>query len=239
MSTLKVLKKKLDYNLISEANHDKKLVTFLNPYSYLFFKENINLFSKFDIIYIDGVLLVYLLKTIAPKTFRCSFDMTSLAPHVFKNSINHNKNIYFIGAKEIEISNFVLNIKSKYPNLNILGYRNGYFESREEFNETAKYISDLNPDIVIVGMGTPQQEKFLLKLRHFAWNGTGYTCGGFFHQTSQKIDYYPIIFDKLNLRWLYRIIDEPKLFKRYFFYYPKSILIYIFDLSKYLMSNKT
>ena len=36
------------------------------------------------------------------------------------------------------------------------------------------------------------QENFLLKVKNAGYQGVGFTCGGFIHQTSKnEIDYYP------------------------------------------------
>lgn len=40
-------------------------------------------------------------------------------------------------------------------------------------------INELNPDLVVVGMGAPLQEKFLVDLVGLGWRGRGYTCGVF------------------------------------------------------------
>ena len=94
-------------------------------------------------------------------------------------------------------------------------------------------IKNLNPDIVICGMGTPLQEHFLADLQKLGWGGIGYTCGGFLHQTARDIQYYPEWIDKYNIRWIYRIYDEPKLFKRYFWEYPKFFVYFIYDFYQY------
>lgn len=79
-------------------------------------------------------------------------------------------------------------------------------------------------------MGTPAQDIFLKELNEIGWDGIAFTCGGFIHQVaSGKLNYYPEIINKLNLRWLYRIYDEPKLFKRFFCYYPLSMLLFLYD----------
>ena len=116
--------------------------------------------------------------------------------------------------------------------LNVLRYRDGYFSDKEREDELDLLIKD-NPDIVIVGMGTPLQEFFLRDLRELGWQGTGFTCGGYLHQSSNGIDYYPKLIDKLNLRWLYRIYDEPKLFKRYTVDYSKFIFLFAYDVFGY------
>ena len=98
-------------------------------------------------------------------------------------------------------------------------------------------ILALKPSIVVVGMGTPRQEQFLVDLKEAGYNGTGYTCGGFFHQTAGKMDYYPNWADKFHLRWLYRIIDEPKLFKRYTVDYSWFLVVFLYDVIKYRISK--
>ena len=82
-------------------------------------------------------------------------------------------------------------------------------------------------------MGTPFQEQFLVDLKNLGWIGAGYTCGGFIHQTAANIKYYPEFFNTYNLRWLYRMIDEPKLIKRYLILYPKSTFLFFFDFIIY------
>jgi exopolysaccharide biosynthesis WecB/TagA/CpsF family protein len=217
---------------------DKNLITFLNPYSYILARQNKELFENFNI-KIDGILLVKILNLFGFKNVcRESFDMTSLAPIVFENAIKEKKSLYIIGTKPQIIDEAIKNIKNLYPELNIIGYRDGYFNNDEDRDKTLRKIKELNPDIVICGMGTPLQEKFLVDLKNMGWKGIGYTCGGFLHQTATNINYYPKWIDKLNLRWLYRIYDEPKLFKRYFFEYPKFIFWFIFDYIKYVRSAK-
>jgi N-acetylglucosaminyldiphosphoundecaprenol N-acetyl-beta-D-mannosaminyltransferase len=217
--------------LISKTDN-KKLITFLNPYSYLLARNHKELFEKFDI-KIDGMLLVKVLKLFGFKDIkRESFDMTSLAPLVFEDAIKNNESIYFIGTKPKVIDKAIENIKASYPKLTIVGSRDGYIKNEERYN-LFEEIKALSPDIVVCGMGTPLQEQFLLDLQNSGWNGIGYTCGGFLHQTAGAIQYYPKWIDKYNLRWVYRIYDEPVLFKRYFGEYPKFFFYFLIDYVRY------
>jgi len=229
-NSIDVLKKKINYKNIDILHKKNKIITFLNPYSYLFFRKNTKLFQNFNLILIDGISLVILCKIITSKIIRYSFDMTSIAPIVFNYCISNKKSIYFIGSREKTINNFIGVIKDGFPDLEIIGFRNGYFENEFERENTIKQISQVNPDVIIVGMGTPYQEEFLIDLKKVGWQGTGYTCGGFIHQTAQGLIYYPYLINKFNLRWLYRIYKEPKLLKRYLFYYPLSFLLFLYDV---------
>lgn len=199
---------------------NKGLTSFINPYSLLVLKDHPELADGIDYWYADGISLVNVInKNLNKEIERYSFDDTSLAPIVFDFARTNSLRIAVIGTKEEFIHDAVANIKNKY-NVDIAYHRNGYFSSETDRNTCFKEIKNNNIDIVICGMGTPHQEKFLIDLIKADWNGYGFTCGGYLHQMAKKEDYYPEFFNKHNIRWVYRIIDEPKLIRRYCIDYP-------------------
>jgi N-acetylglucosaminyldiphosphoundecaprenol N-acetyl-beta-D-mannosaminyltransferase len=198
----------------------KGIASFVNPYSMLILANNEPVAESIDYWYVDGISLVKAIEKYEQKNIgRFSFDDTSIAPLVFDFAKNNNKTVAIIGTKELIIQKAVMAIEKKFA-ISILYYRNGYFKNDFELQDCIDTISNKNIDIVICGMGTPYQEDFLIKLKKTRWDGYGFTCGGYLHQIATKENYYPVIFDKLNIRWMYRIIDEPKLLKRYFYCYP-------------------
>ncbi|MEC7527357.1 MAG: glycosyltransferase, partial [Bacteroidota bacterium] len=60
---------------------------------------------------------------------------------------------------------------------------------------------------------------------------------GFLHQSFQNTDYYPNWVNKLNVRWLYRIYNEPKLIKRYTIDYSWFLVVFMYDWIKYTISK--
>lgn len=194
-----------------------KVYTYLNPVSYLTALDNKELFSQMDGIFADGGLLVKAIKLMYGKQVtRRSFDMTSMAPELFAYVAEHVKTVYIVASKQEQVEKAAEIFRERYPNVKFAGYRNGYFASEEEMNQEAGHITELNPDFLIVGMGALMQEKFLLKVKAAGYQGIGFTCGGFIHQTSKnEIDYYPAWVDKTNLRFVYRMWKEPHTRKRY------------------------
>ena len=194
-----------------------KAYTYLNPVSYLTALDNKELFSQLDGIFADGGLLVKAIKMVYGKQVtRRSFDMTSMAPELFAYVAKHGKTIYIVASKQEQVEKAVEIFRERYPKVKFAGYRNGYFASESEMDVEAKYIAKLNPDFLIVGMGALIQEKFLLKVKNAGYQGVGFTCGGFIHQTSKnEIDYYPAWVDRTNLRFVYRMWKEPHTRKRY------------------------
>lgn len=194
-----------------------KIYSFLNPVSYLEALKNKNLFLSLDGLFADGSILVLFVRLFYFRVItRRSFDMTSLAAETFNYAVNNNKSVYFIGSRQEQVESAVQIFKSSYPQLNVVGYRNGYLKSEEEQIAEAKHICELNPDFLIVGLGIVRQEKFLLLVKDMGFRGVGFSCGGFLHQTAEnKINYYPKWIDKLNVRFLYRMIVEKHTRKRY------------------------
>ncbi len=195
----------------------KRIYTFLNPVSYLEAIKHRELFDAFDGIFADGSILVAAIQCLYGKTVtRRSFDMTSLAPIVFKFAEEKGKSIYIIASKTEEINKAVKIFEQKWPLLKIVGFRNGYFSSEEEMDKVIEQIRELKPDFLIVGMGIVMQETFLVKVKKANVDCIGFTCGGFVHQTAyNEIQYYPKWIDWMNLRFLYRMYKEKHTRKRY------------------------
>ena len=195
----------------------KGIYTFLNPVSYLEALKNKNLFSAFDGIYADGGLLVKAIKISYGVTVkRRSFDMTSLAPIVFSYAAKTGKSVAIVATKQEMVEKAVSNLEMSFQGLKICYYRNGYFKDEQEIDDEAQKIVSLQSGILIVGMGIIKQEQFLLKVRDAGYQGIGFTCGGFIHQTAlDKAEYYPDWVDKYGLRFLYRMYKEPHTRKRY------------------------
>lgn len=212
-------------------NKKNCLVTAINPYSIVELeKSKINI-SYFDYIFIDGFTLCKLFSLFEKnKIKRISMDFSSLLKPIFEISHSKNLKIAIIGASQNEVESAKQNILQVFPNLKLILANSGYFESLLDKIKCQKQIIETQIDIVICGMGSIKQELFLIELKKLGFNGLGLTCGGFIKQTAKKLHYYPLILNKLNLRWLYRIIDEPYLLKRYIINYNINFIYICWDL---------
>ena len=224
------MKKKPEEQIELKIFHhfDEKLLSGSNVFSFLNLysiqetwkepnRKNLNYFC-------DGGALAFLIKCLTRKKIcRVSFDFTSIAEVIFDHCACNNKSIYFLGAKQQEIHKFVGRIAGRFPNLNIVGYSDGYFQDMAE--SIATVISN-EPDIVVVGLGAGLQETYLNNLIDNGFCGIGFSCGGFIRQYSQsrEINYYPNWINKFRLRALYRMKKEPHTIHRYLFEYPRNLI---------------
>lgn len=213
------------------------LNTYINHYSYLIARKSPDLYGDFDNIFFDGIAIAIFSHIFGIKKKRASFDMTSMASLVFSLCEKEGYSIFFIGGEPGVALQAADRIKATFNNLNFIGCAPGFFSSNDCYMNAIQEILELNPDFVICGMGTPHQDRFLVDLRTAGWKGTGFTCGGFLRQTAQGgVNYYPALMDRLNIRWLYRIYDEPQLVPRYTTHFLRFILIYARDLIRHKLN---
>lgn len=134
--------------------------------------------------------------------------------------------VYLFGSKEEVIVGMKNVIKKDYSSIKLVGATNGYVTDKD--NEF-KNIKKATPDIVMVALGIPAQEKLIYKHLDEFKKGVFIGVGGSFDVLSGTKKRAPKIFIKLNLEWLYRIMCEPKRLKRFW----NSNVKFLFKVKKY------
>lgn len=135
-----------------------------------------------------------------------------IAEYLLEELNKQKKSLYLFGAKPEVIEAMISKIKLNYPNINLLGYSDGYVKDRDKI---FKNIVKLKPDVCLVALGIPYQEKIIYKYLDKFEKGIFVGVGGSFDVISGTKKRAPKFFIKLNLEWFYRIICEPKRLKRF------------------------
>ncbi|WP_261885786.1 WecB/TagA/CpsF family glycosyltransferase [Vibrio pomeroyi] len=212
------------YKFSPECCIDKKLsITFINPYNFKLSaldKDYLNVLKQFDCVYIDGILLQKMANYLYKKNYkRYSFDGNSLAPKFFSEAKERSLSVSFVGSRNGVASRAADIINNKYNNI-VKNSFSGYFKSEEEKNEV---IRSLNlSEMIVIGMGAPDQDEFAIKVKNKYPDKLVITCGGYFDQIvdGQNEAYYPKLINDFNLRFAYRVYKEPKrILSRYLFDY--------------------
>ena len=102
---------------------------------------------------------------------------------------------------------------------------------RSNHNEEKKIIEEinlLNPHIIFVGLGFPNQERWINANKNKIKGKVGIGNGGVMDILSGNSDPAPDIYRKIGLEWLYRLIKEPSRIKRQIII-PKFMLKVIFS----------
>lgn len=123
--------------------------------------------------------------------------------------------IYLFGAKEEVVKKVKGIFEAQYPNLQIVGYRNGYFSEQDEEQIVAD-MANSGADMMFVAFSSPKKEywvnKYLKKLNIPFVMGVG----GSFDVVAGVTDRAPKWMQDHSLEWFYRFIQEPRrMWKRY------------------------
>lgn len=144
--------------------------------------------------------------------------------------------IFLLGAKEGVAAKAMEQINAKVGRQIVVGAYSpsfGFENNEEECKEIVNIINKSGANVVLVGVGAPKQEKWIMKWKHLmpgvkVWMALGATIDF----EAGNVKRAPKIYQKLAMEWLYRFIREPKrLFHRYFvddmkffWYFGKQLL---------------
>lgn len=167
-----------------------------------------------DLITPDGIGIVYASKLLGGNiTERVTgFDLVTTLFKLRKKKTKSLK-VYTLGADKETIRKAVINIENTYPNVNVVGYKDGYF-SKEEESKIVKEINECKPDLLLVGLGSPKQEEFIARHKAYLNSKVAIGVGGTFDVLSGNVKRAPEIYQKLGMEWFYRLATNPKRFKR-------------------------
>ena len=217
LSNLYTGSKESYYNYLLDLLHDesKEFIITVNPETIMTAYKNDTIASilqdKSNSLVPDGIAVVKKAKQLGiPVKERITG--VDISEYLLQKGNDLYKSIFLYGAKEEVVSDLVKVINKKYPNLDVLGYSNGYIENKDQVFEI---IKNLKPDICLVALGIPNQELIINKhLKEFS-KGIFIGVGGTFDVLSGHKKRAPKIFIKCHLEWLYRLIKEPKRLKRF------------------------
>lgn len=127
---------------------------------------------------------------------------------------NRNKwSFYLLGADEATSTKAAEVINRIYPNVTILGRHHGFFDQKED----ARIVEDigaLSPDILVVALGAPHAERWIHKYKNKLHVRVAIGVGGSLDIIAGKVKRAPAIWQKLNVEWLFRLVNQPSRWRR-------------------------
>jgi N-acetylglucosaminyldiphosphoundecaprenol N-acetyl-beta-D-mannosaminyltransferase len=134
---------------------------------------------------------------------------SELMPEICKRSLSNGYKLFLLGAAPYVNEKAVAVLKEKYKGINIVGSQHGYY-SEDELPGLIERINNSKADVLFIALGSPRQElwmeEYLPQLNVKVCQGVG----GTFDVIAGKVTRAPLLFRKLNLEWLYRLLAQPK-----------------------------
>ena len=127
------------------------------------------------------------------------------------------KSLYLLGSDPGSAADAAAELRRWYPRLQICATHHGYFELDSPHSERVlEHISDHRPDILLVGMGTPQQELWVSRCFDRLETKVVWTVGALFDYLSGRTPRAPHWMSDNGLEWIFRLAIEPRrMWRRY------------------------
>jgi len=136
-----------------------------------------------------------------------------LVKNLLKASAGKNIGFYILGGKPGVADMAAVNIMSEFGKVNIRGYAHGYFAPEEE-NALIENINKQKPDILLVALGVPKQEFWIHQNMYRLNCKVCIGVGGSIDIFAGTATLAPEFMRKAGLEWLFRLIREPRRYKR-------------------------
>ena len=155
-------------------------------------------------------------------------------PHITKKILERanqkSLKVFFLGSTDETLKKIKNRIAIDYPNIVSQYYSPPFREvfSLEENASIFNAINSFNPNILLLGMTCPKQEKWIVENSDRISFNIGVSVGGVFDWYAGNRKEIPQIWWDLKLGWLYRIVQRPEIIKRNF----KNTVIFLKDLVK-------
>ena len=162
-----------------------------------------------DIVDADGMPLVFASRLLCRHPLTERTATTDFLLDAAAAAARTGVRFFFVGARPGVAARAAEHLRSRFPDLKVVGTRHGYF-SPDAVPDICARIRASGADVVWVGMGSPAQERFAVDNRHLlegvAWVRT---CGGLFDHYGGGVSRAPDWMQSAGLEWLYRAAREP------------------------------
>jgi N-acetylglucosaminyldiphosphoundecaprenol N-acetyl-beta-D-mannosaminyltransferase len=129
----------------------------------------------------------------------------------------HDASIYWIGGSPGVARDALARLAERTPGLRIAGSHDGFFAKHgPETDEVISRINTARPSLLVVGMGTPIQEEWVMAHRDHIAAPLVWCIGATADFITGAQVRAPAFMAKSGLEWLHRLVREPRrMFGRY------------------------
>jgi N-acetylglucosaminyldiphosphoundecaprenol N-acetyl-beta-D-mannosaminyltransferase len=185
--------------------------------------ELLEVLRSSDLVTADGFPIVWLSRLLGrPLPGRvCGSDLT---PALAERAASEGLSLFLLGGGEGVAAEAGALLEKRYPGLRIAGTAapmirtsgRGLAETEEDDATLLAQIHESGADILLVGLGNPKQELWFNRNRGALRTPVSIGVGGTFEFITGKTRRAPAIWQRLNLEWVYRMLQDPaRLWRRY------------------------
>lgn len=175
------------------------------------------LFAMSKWTHIDGMGVVMLGRMLgAPLERSQRITYIDWLPLLMERAADHNWRVLYLGSKPGVAEKGARILRKSFPGLQIATVH-GYFDAGGAENHgVLDEIRRFAPHLLMVGMGMPRQEHWIIDHFDKVGNAVILPCGAAMDYIADEVPTPPRWTGRVGLEWLYRLVAEPgRLWRRY------------------------
>lgn len=189
-------------------------------------KELQDVYRNASLILTDGKPLLWIAKWYGTP-IKEKISGSDLFPLLCKMAAEKGYTMFFLGAAEGVAAKAAENLMKRYRGLQVVGTYSpqyGFEKNQIEMEKIKIMIRIAHPDILIVGLGCPKQEKFMYYHCKELEVPISFGLGASFDFEAGNIKRAPQWMSNHGLEWLFRITQDPKRMARRYLVDDRKIL---------------
>jgi N-acetylglucosaminyldiphosphoundecaprenol N-acetyl-beta-D-mannosaminyltransferase len=201
--------RRLAARLAAPATTRLATVAFLNMRNYVALRRHpdaVAAYHDMDEVYPDGVGLQLARRVLGLARFP-RVAGTDLVPMLMKQ-VRPGTRVYLLGATPAVSGAAAVGFRRRFPTLTLAGAHHGYFAQAQDDAVVAD-IARAEPEVLLVGMGSPLQERWVARNRHRLPGRLAVCVGGLFHYWAEDLHRAPRSLRALGLEWLWIVLQQP------------------------------
>lgn len=131
-----------------------------------------------------------------------------LVQELMKIAPSKGRKFFLFGSAPGVADKAKLKAEELYPEIKIVGTRNGYFSAEDE-PEIISQIKNSRADVLLAALGVPKQEKWLAAHKDELKIPVSIGVGGTFDVMAGNVKRAPLWMQKAKLEWLFRAMLQP------------------------------
>jgi len=141
--------------------------------------------------------------------------------------------VHLLGAHPEVVARAAEVLAQTHPTLSVVGARDGYF-APEEVAAVLAEIDAARPDLLLVAMGNPRQERFMVEHAETIGAPVVIAVGALFDFLAERFPRAPHVVRRAGFEWAWRFAHEPRrLFERY----TVGNVAFLLRTARFCMSN--
>lgn len=212
---------------------------------YLWYRESRlrQFYEAAEYVHIDGMSLILLANILGvPLKREHRTTYLDFLPLLLSKTAKEGWRIFYVGSKPNVGAQAAVKLQQIHPGLQICTHH-GYFDAGRSSDDNKQLVAQINtyaPHILMVGMGMPRQELWILENRNDICANLILPAGAIMDYVAGAIPTPPRWLASIYLEWMYRLCSEPtRLWRRYLvepWFVGAQILKY--SISKRLLSGE-